>query len=145
MKKYEWIEDCIKGRQEGVTFKELAKRHGTTTGAISAALWRHRNGFSDYGNRWSTFAELRLTKILDERRRAVDGILSSMGETVEPSHLKMLEAWARGCTYEECAAEAGCSRTWANIVLRQIYGLDTSQRFRRETLKRVQAAKTEGG
>jgi hypothetical protein len=139
MKKYEWLEACLKGREDGVPFKDLAKIHGTTTGTISAALWRHRNGYRDYGDRWKTFAERRLIKILEERKQAVGAILSSPMK-IKPAHVKLLEAWACGCTNELCAIEAGRSRAWANTILRS-YGLDTSIRFRSETLKRVQQAK----
>ena len=135
MKIYEWLDDCIKARENNVPYRELAQRYNTTAGTISAALWRYRNGYTDYGERWKSFSEQRLFKILKYRKEAVEKVISA-GVVTKDRHLKLLEAWGRGCTNEECAIEAGYSRAWVHTLLKS-YGLDTAQKFRSATLRRV--------
>jgi len=134
----EWINECDQLQRSGMPYTDLAKKFGVKQGTLAGFLHRFRNPEKDWCANYREGAGSRFKRMLRKRRTAVHKLLS--GRTIPSKHRAVLEAYAEGLTNRECGERAGCSWTWANLILRS-YNLDTHKWFSRHTRARVGAAR----
>jgi hypothetical protein len=136
MSKYTWEKECVALKDQGnMTYKQLADKFETTPGIIGMIL--HRNRHPDYDKRkyYINRSIERYKKIMAEREKECARALLHNPEMPE-MHLRILEAYRKGYNSRECGQHAGCSYTWANVILRG-YGCSTRKRITKKTRDRA--------
>ena len=131
----DWIAECDSLQKTGVLYRDLAKKYNVPRHTIAGWLHRYRNPEKD----WSAVHRVRPEKRCKEtlRKRKADAAKVLRRKRPVPLlHTVVIKAYGEGCTSRECGVRAGCSWTWANIILRK-YKLNTSSRFARKVRDRV--------
>jgi hypothetical protein len=131
----DWIAECDLLQKTGMTYRTLAERYSVPRNVIAGWLHRYRNSDKDWGAIHRLRPEKRCGEMLKARKMAAARILRRK-QPIPSQHAAIIEAYGDGCTSRECGARAGCSWTWANVILRR-YKLNTSSRFARKVRDRI--------
>jgi len=128
MKVYEWEKECLSLQEGGAyTYKQLADKFNTSVSVVTMVLHRQRHPGFKKKNYYRCKAGERCWDLMLRRQIEVNKILKTTF-TNRRFHRDVLEAYAAGLNSRECGEVAGCSYTWANIILKG-YGLETHDRI----------------
>lgn len=140
MAKYPWEDELLSiknGKEKGIipTYKQLAERFGTTPAVIGIVLHKSRHPEYDKRKYYKAVAEKRFKEVMEQRMRDYLNAVRRYPD-MPPLHLRILKAYTDGLGARDCGTRAGCSYTWANIILKS-YGCKTRKRITKKTRERV--------